>query len=1830
MTLLKQKQHLSFLGFILFFSLNTFCANAINDRIISASPIDSSDHSSTIKPFQKGSLPASVRDFTTLNSILSVKPPFQGGTSCENAALMCQGAFPFTGSIVTNPITDASKYAALCFRTSVDNPVWYSFIAGATDIEFRITSGFCAEGVQAAIVQSDDCSSFTLTNGLCCAATNSCINRIDASTSKKLDAFGLVIGKTYYLVIDGYGTNDGILGACDFTVDLLSPASSIINSNAAFAQVTGPTSACPNQNGLEFKVSPTTVAQKYKWTTTNGAVVNGSSIDTLVKVNWGTAAADVCVEISTTCTVSSASKCKPVTIGQSAIRYVDTVLCAGTSITFGSETINTDKVNYRIKLPILSVGGCDSVVDLTLTYINLTVFPIPPLSKSGDLSCSINTVTLKSPIVGFFPVAATTIFEWRNPANTVIGNATPIAVSQPGIYSLTIKSTFRNVTCSAPMQTITVNQLSSGLPSIRYIDTVLCQGGSIKVGNQTFNTTGNFDINFPNGSYTGCDSLVKLKLTVLNIFINPIGKSNDLSCSINTVKLFSSTVSVSPNNAQTVFEWRNSANVLIGNGTTIDVNQKGTYSVFVKATLNDVTCESNTETITVNQTGIVPARPILDGLSVPCVNTNNTYTIISPAADVKQYNWTITGGTVASPSTTTPSVLATWTGINAGKICVVAKNNCGLSDTACLDIDIKGVPTALPISGEQSNCPNTTKTYNVTPNANVTTYQWTVPSGASIASGQGSSSIQVNWGSSTGGQITMAPSNACGAGPATNLNISINTTKPTAVDIQGPKEVCPAATAKYFIPSDPSIIEYKWILPAGVTALTSLNQSSIDVRFDANTNAKICLDIKNACQLTTNMCLDVTVKTVQPDVPIITGPISVCSNDDTNFNVPNNPAITKYTWAVPTGAIITSGQGSASIQVSWGTATSGQVSLDIENACGLKNKGTASITIKDATLQDPIIAGAISVCPNAKVVYSVAPNPRIVTYKWATSSDATITASANPNEYNLSWKTAGGDVCLEYINDCGITKKSCVVVSVTSSLDSLPITGDTTVCEGKIATFAVQKDAGATGYTWTVPTGSTIQTGNNTNTITLLFGTMGGLVKVSPVGGCANGKQSSVNVTIKKKPNGPLSILGKNAVCVGDIEQYSVPTQSDAVLFKWVVPTGAVITQGINTREITVEWKTATSGDISVSGMGECGESVAKTLAVTVKNVPKPVAGFDETVCGLTYKMKATTSVNALTWSVFDKPATATALFKNPNLADSDVTVSELGDYTFVLIETNGTCIAADTVKIAFKSKPTLTLIDETCNLEATQYAVNVKINGKSPYSFKGSLIGRIVQDTFKSQPVTNGSAYDFVIIDAFGCASDTLKGQKTCNCATSAGTLKKDSLVLCFGTKGKAIHQANAITDRDDTFDFILNKGTSKALGEVIAKNKTGEFAFDPAKMQYNTVYYIHYAVGTNVRGEADQLDKCFAISNGIPIVFKEKLTASLTADTTVCEGTPASLVFQSNTNDFFKVSYQFGNETFEISKIKNLEKFDVIPSLSGSYKLVEVTNSSGCKAEVSGLANVKIRPRPTLNAGADQTVCDRTTTLNATIPPQYKSTWRTENTAKIVSINSPITPIENLQNGKNRFVISIQDSVCLNYRVSDTVDVFLPIIPKGISLGLEVFAGDSVKANVTESAPVGTYEVTALNSPASGRFAIFSNGAFNYISDPTFKGVVKFKYLICSQTCAMVCDTGEVRILVKEKTKPPRVDTVPDVDIPNAITPNGDGKNDFFVIDNIEKFTKSEFTVFNRWGEILYRSKAYNGQWGGTNQNGEPLAEGTYYYILRLNVDDGKILRGDVTILR
>jgi gliding motility-associated-like protein len=86
--------------------------------------------------------------------------------------------------------------------------------------------------------------------------------------------------------------------------------------------------------------------------------------------------------------------------------------------------------------------------------------------------------------------------------------------------------------------------------------------------------------------------------------------------------------------------------------------------------------------------------------------------------------------------------------------------------------------------------------------------------------------------------------------------------------------------------------------------------------------------------------------------------------------------------------------------------------------------------------------------------------------------------------------------------------------------------------------------------------------------------------------------------------------------------------------------------------------------------------------------------------------------------------------------------------------------------------------------------------------------------------------------------------------------------------------------------------------------------------------------------------------------------------------------------------------------------------------------------------------------------------------------------------------------------------------------------------------------------------------------------------------------------------------------------------VEVPNAFSPNGDGINDTWNIVALQTYALAEVTVFNRYGQMVYRSEGYNTPWDGT-YNGHALPIGTYYYVIDLK--NGTPLKsGNVTILR
>ena len=67
----------------------------------------------------------------------------------------------------------------------------------------------------------------------------------------------------------------------------------------------------------------------------------------------------------------------------------------------------------------------------------------------------------------------------------------------------------------------------------------------------------------------------------------------------------------------------------------------------------------------------------------------------------------------------------------------------------------------------------------------------------------------------------------------------------------------------------------------------------------------------------------------------------------------------------------------------------------------------------------------------------------------------------------------------------------------------------------------------------------------------------------------------------------------------------------------------------------------------------------------------------------------------------------------------------------------------------------------------------------------------------------------------------------------------------------------------------------------------------------------------------------------------------------------------------------------------------------------------------------------------------------------------------------------------------------------------------------------------------------------------------------------------------------------------------------IPNVITPNGDGHNDVFIIENLIR--DCDLAIFDRWGNLVYHSSNYDNSWDGKKADGTQLESGTYWYVLK-----------------
>jgi gliding motility-associated-like protein len=146
----------------------------------------------------------------------------------------------------------------------------------------------------------------------------------------------------------------------------------------------------------------------------------------------------------------------------------------------------------------------------------------------------------------------------------------------------------------------------------------------------------------------------------------------------------------------------------------------------------------------------------------------------------------------------------------------------------------------------------------------------------------------------------------------------------------------------------------------------------------------------------------------------------------------------------------------------------------------------------------------------------------------------------------------------------------------------------------------------------------------------------------------------------------------------------------------------------------------------------------------------------------------------------------------------------------------------------------------------------------------------------------------------------------------------------------------------------------------------------------------------------------------------------------------------------------------------------------------------------------------------------------------------------------------------------------------------------------------------------PDGTIEeVTILTPPSFGTAILNEDNTITYTPVPGYEGFDTLVYQICDNGMPILCDTALVVIRVFGERP------FDDIIIYNYLTPNGDNHNDVWTIDNIQFWPENTVLIFNRWGDRIRTFAHYDNVstvWDGTNEQGDRLPDGTYYYIVRV----------------
>jgi hypothetical protein len=577
------------------------------------------------------------------------------------------------------------------------------------------------------------------------------------------------------------------------------------------------------------------------------------------------------------------------------------------------------------------------------------------------------------------------------------------------------------------------------------------------------------------------------------------------------------------NNPITCLTNINILDTLIWNNTGIQCRPDSTTIYYASPSLSSLASCRASVSISANPAGTV------------CTGTSVTFTATSPyGGPLPSYQWKKNNVNVGTGNTYTDATLVNGdiilSEMTSNGACVTG--NPATSNSISMSVNSTPVTPSVSIMANPSGavCSSTSVTFTATPvnGGNSPTYLWKKNN---VNVGTGTTYTNASWTNGDNVICEMTSNAVCVVGnPAVSnaITMSVNPNVVPAVSIAASPAgaVCSGTPVTFTAApvnggSNPT---YQWrknnsLIGTGNPFTTSSFSNNDNITCVMTSNAA-CVSVNPV----TSNSLQMAVSS-PPSAPAVpSGYIFICRGTTGNtYSIPLITGANSYTWIAPTGAAITSGQGTNSVTLSFSSQqTSGNLCVYASNSCGNSIIVYKYLNVTTSRPPTPTsISGPAASCPATSASYSCPNTYSANFYTWTAPSNATIASGQGTNSVVVNFSSAftGGTIKVTAGNCIGNSNaRSMTITSIPGTPGN--ISGPNQACTNQTVAYSINAVSGATTYLWTAPAGSTIASGQGTTSVTVTFGTSSGTLSVRAGNACGYGnpKNKSITVNCTQRP----------------------------------------------------------------------------------------------------------------------------------------------------------------------------------------------------------------------------------------------------------------------------------------------------------------------------------------------------------------------------------------------------------------------------------------------------------------------------------------------------------------------------------------------------------------------------------------------------------------------------------------------------------------------------------------------------------------------------------------